>query len=263
MSSPCPPLPARSHAYTLRGRGPLRARDLGETASTASPIRPRTSWPTPEPPSTRGCNARSTGTPPSPTAAACGRWAWAWPRPWTPPSAAWGWTGRPRWSSSAARSTQRATCPAPSWPAAAAPTTSRVEDAKSIDDVIRAYEEQMAAIEKLGGKLIVMASRALASVARRPADYERVYDRVLRQAREPVILHWLGDMFDPALAGLLGQRRHRCRDGHGAGHHRGARRQGRRHQDLAARQGQGDRDAPPPAAAACACTPATTSTMPS
>lgn len=80
------------------------------------------------------------------------------------------------------------------------------EDARSIDDVIRAYEEQMAAIEKLGGRLIVMASRALARVARGPADYERVYDRVLRQAREPVILHWLGDMFDPALAGYWGSR---------------------------------------------------------
>ena len=78
------------------------------------------------------------------------------------------------------------------------------DDAKAVDDVIRAYEEQMAAIEKLGGKLIVMASRALARVARSPADYERVYDRVLSQAREPVILHWLGDMFDPALAGYWG-----------------------------------------------------------
>ena len=72
---------------------------------------------------------------------------------------------------------------------------------KSVDDVIRAYEEQMAAIEKLGGKLIVMASRALARVARSPADYERVYSRVLSQARQPVVLHWLGEMFDPALAG--------------------------------------------------------------
>jgi len=78
------------------------------------------------------------------------------------------------------------------------------EDARSIDDVIRAYEEQMAAIEKLGGRLIVMASRALARVARTPHDYERVYDRLLRQAKEPVILHWLGDMFDPALAGYWG-----------------------------------------------------------
>ncbi|MDB5958309.1 dihydrodipicolinate synthase family protein [Ramlibacter sp.] len=79
-----------------------------------------------------------------------------------------------------------------------------VEDAKSVDDVIRAYEEQMAAIEKLGGRLIVMASRALAQVAQSPADYERVYDRILAQARQPVILHWLGDMFDPALAGYWG-----------------------------------------------------------
>jgi len=78
------------------------------------------------------------------------------------------------------------------------------DDAKSVDDVIRAYEEQMAAIEKLGGRLIVMASRALARVARSPADYERVYDRVLSQAREPVILHWLGEMFDPALQGYWG-----------------------------------------------------------
>lgn len=78
------------------------------------------------------------------------------------------------------------------------------ENAKSVDDVIRAYEEQMAAIEKLGGKLIVMASRALARVAASPADYERVYDRILSQAKQPVILHWLGDMFDPALAGYWG-----------------------------------------------------------
>ncbi len=81
------------------------------------------------------------------------------------------------------------------------------EDARGIDDVMRAYEEQMAAIEKLGGRLIVMASRALARVAKGPADYERVYDRVLSQAREPVILHWLGDMFDPALAGYWGSAR--------------------------------------------------------
>ena len=78
------------------------------------------------------------------------------------------------------------------------------DEARSVDDVIRAYEEQMAAIEALGGKLIVMASRALARIATSPADYERVYDRVLRQAKQPVILHWLGDMFDPALKGYWG-----------------------------------------------------------
>jgi len=80
------------------------------------------------------------------------------------------------------------------------------EDARSIDDVIAAYEEQMEAIEAAGGRLILMASRALARVARSPADYERVYDRLLSQARQPVILHWLGDMFDPALAGYWGSR---------------------------------------------------------
>jgi len=81
-----------------------------------------------------------------------------------------------------------------------------IDEVKSVDDVIRGYEEQMAAIEKLGGKLIVMASRALAKVAKSPADYERVYDRILSQAKQPVVLHWLGDMFDPALAGYWGSK---------------------------------------------------------
>lgn len=81
-----------------------------------------------------------------------------------------------------------------------------LDEVRSVDDVIRGYEEQMEAIEKLGGKLIVMASRALARVAQSPADYERVYDRILSQARQPVVLHWLGDMFDPALAGYWGSR---------------------------------------------------------
>ena len=79
-----------------------------------------------------------------------------------------------------------------------------LEHVTTVDQVIQAYEEQMEAIEKLGGKLIVMASRALARVAKSPADYERVYDRILSQARQPVVLHWLGNMFDPALAGYWG-----------------------------------------------------------
>jgi hypothetical protein len=78
------------------------------------------------------------------------------------------------------------------------------ETVSSVEQVIAAYEEQMAAIEKLGGKLVVMASRALTRVAASPGDYERVYDRILSQARQPVILHWLGDKFDPALAGYWG-----------------------------------------------------------
>ena len=75
---------------------------------------------------------------------------------------------------------------------------------RSVDEVIRAYEEQIAAIEAVGGRIILMASRALVRVAKSPDDYARVYDRVLGQVREPVIIHWLGDMFDPALAGYWG-----------------------------------------------------------
>ena len=78
------------------------------------------------------------------------------------------------------------------------------EAARSVDDVIRAYEEQFAAIEAVGGRIILMASRALARVAKSADDYVKVYDRILSQAKEPVIIHWLGDMFDPALAGYWG-----------------------------------------------------------
>ncbi|MDE2385620.1 MAG: dihydrodipicolinate synthase family protein [Alphaproteobacteria bacterium] len=74
-------------------------------------------------------------------------------------------------------------------------------DARNLDDVIRAYETQMEAIQKLGGRIILMASRALVKVAQTPDDYLKVYARVLAQADHPVILHWLGEMFDPALAG--------------------------------------------------------------
>lgn len=79
-----------------------------------------------------------------------------------------------------------------------------VEDAKSLDDVIRAYEEQISAVEKVGGRIILMASRALAKLGRNADDYAKVYDRVLSQVREPVIIHWLGGMFDPALTGYWG-----------------------------------------------------------
>src|SRR6201991_3274007 len=79
-----------------------------------------------------------------------------------------------------------------------------VAEAKGVDDVIRAYEEQVAAIEKVGGRIILMASRALAKLGRNADDYARVYNRILSQVREPVIIHWLGDMFDPALAGYWG-----------------------------------------------------------
>jgi hypothetical protein len=74
----------------------------------------------------------------------------------------------------------------------------------SLDQVEAAYIEQIEAVERCGGRVILMASRALAACARSPDDYARIYGRLLSQVREPVILHWLGDMFDPALAGYWG-----------------------------------------------------------
>ncbi len=78
----------------------------------------------------------------------------------------------------------------------------------TVDDVIRAYEEQCEAIEAMGGRIILMASRALAKAARGPEDYARVYGRILAQPRQPAIIHWLGEMFDPALAGYWGSADH-------------------------------------------------------
>lgn len=74
----------------------------------------------------------------------------------------------------------------------------------TVDDVIAAYEEQCAFVESAGGSIVLMASRALAACATGPDDYARVYDRVLSQVRAPLIIHWLGEMFDPALAGYWG-----------------------------------------------------------
>ncbi len=80
--------------------------------------------------------------------------------------------------------------------------------ARTLDDVIAAYEMQIEAIEALDGRIILMASRALAQIARGPDDYVRVYDRILRQVRHPVVIHWLGEMFDPALSGYWGSADH-------------------------------------------------------
>jgi len=74
----------------------------------------------------------------------------------------------------------------------------------SLDDVVAAYEEQVEVIDGTGAQVILMASRQLAAVARSTDDYRMVYDRLLSQVRQPVILHWLGPMFDPALAGYWG-----------------------------------------------------------
>ncbi|WP_425470977.1 dihydrodipicolinate synthase family protein [Streptomyces armeniacus] len=71
-------------------------------------------------------------------------------------------------------------------------------------EVVAAYEEQLELVESCGARPILMASRALAAAARGPEDYAEVYGRLLRQAARPVILHWLGPMFDPALTGYWG-----------------------------------------------------------
>ncbi|MFJ9924618.1 dihydrodipicolinate synthase family protein [Streptomyces misionensis] len=74
----------------------------------------------------------------------------------------------------------------------------------TLADVRAAYEEQLAVVEGAGAQAILMASRALAATARGPEDYLEAYGHLLRQCAEPVVLHWLGPMFDPALEGYWG-----------------------------------------------------------
>ena len=78
----------------------------------------------------------------------------------------------------------------------------------TLDDVIAAYEMQCEAVEATGAPVILMASRALAACARGPEDYLQVYAKVLGGLARPAILHWLGEMFDPALAGYWGTADH-------------------------------------------------------
>jgi hypothetical protein len=82
--------------------------------------------------------------------------------------------------------------------------TDQLDGAYSLDAVIAAYEEQLAVAEDVGAQPIMMASRALCAAASSPDDYRKVYDRLLSQSSRPVILHWLGPMFDPALEGYWG-----------------------------------------------------------
>lgn len=74
----------------------------------------------------------------------------------------------------------------------------------SLAQVEAAYEEQVSYVEGVGGRVILMASRALAACATESADYVQVYGRILSQVSQPVIIHWLGDAFDPALRGYWG-----------------------------------------------------------
>ncbi|MER5758263.1 dihydrodipicolinate synthase family protein [Streptomyces sp. NPDC002082] len=78
------------------------------------------------------------------------------------------------------------------------------DTAHALAAVTAAYEEQLALVEECGATAVLMASRALAAAARGPEDYLEVYGRLLRQSSRPVVLHWLGPMFDPALEGYWG-----------------------------------------------------------
>ena len=74
----------------------------------------------------------------------------------------------------------------------------------TLDEIQSAYELQAEFIQGQGGRLILMASRALAANAQSADDYYHLYERLLAQVDEPVIIHWLGPMFDPALSGYWG-----------------------------------------------------------
>jgi hypothetical protein len=78
------------------------------------------------------------------------------------------------------------------------------EDAHKLDDVVGAYGEQIEAVQRVGGRIILMASRALSRVATNADDYRYVYNKAIAMADKPVILHWLGEMFDPELKGYWG-----------------------------------------------------------
>ncbi|CUH52047.1 dihydrodipicolinate synthase family protein [Shimia marina] len=74
----------------------------------------------------------------------------------------------------------------------------------SAEAIIAAYEHQAEVIEAAGGQLILMATRALPAIGADKTIYRQVYRRLIDGAAEPVVLHWLGDMFDPALTGYWG-----------------------------------------------------------
>ena len=84
--------------------------------------------------------------------------------------------------------------------------TDQLSSSATLDEIVGAYEEQCEWIESRSGRVILMASRALARAARSADDYRAVYARILSQLRQPAILHWLGEMFDPQLAGYWGSR---------------------------------------------------------
>lgn len=78
------------------------------------------------------------------------------------------------------------------------------DESISLEQVIDAYTEQLHHAEDAGAGAVLMASRHLARTAQNADDYRRVYREVLAAASAPVVLHWLGTAFDPALEGYFG-----------------------------------------------------------
>ena len=73
-----------------------------------------------------------------------------------------------------------------------------------LGEIVTAYEEQLDLLQSAGVQVILMASRAMAASTRSARDYLNVYGYLLGQADQPVILHWLGESFDPQLRGYWG-----------------------------------------------------------
>lgn len=73
-----------------------------------------------------------------------------------------------------------------------------------LQDISDAYIDQLRRVEAAGGTAVIMASRHLAAKAKSAQDYLHLYRSVIDAAKKPVILHWLGPMFDPALEGYWG-----------------------------------------------------------
>jgi len=166
---------------------------------------PRMSSPIRSPRKSRGSSRRSTGTRPSPTAGTCGR---GLRRREAMDTAQRGmgldWTNSLELIRRSIQAADKGNVVA----SGAGTRSSRSRETYSITGNHCAYEEQCTAIEKLGGRIILMASRALAASAKSPDDYGKVYDRILSQVKQPVIIHWLGEMFDPALEGYWGKKDH-------------------------------------------------------
>ena len=155
------------------------------------------------PRTSRAPRRRSTGTPPWPSAATSGRTASAWPRRWTPPSAAWAWTIRP--TRELIRRAARRGAAAGGRIVAGVATDQLPPGPATLDEIRKAYAEQLADVQEAGAGPVLMCSRHLAAAARRGrATTSTSTASCSTRPTQPVMLHWLGPAFDPPLAGYWG-----------------------------------------------------------